>query len=109
MSNNKLVLYGLECGHAAPAPATLVSGLLTCAWCRTPKLISGVIEYEWAANCKDCTFKRWAGLSKHNAGIFANGHANRNSAHRVVVEYVKNPAAVTTSAKFNAWTGRKTG
>jgi hypothetical protein len=107
-ANSKTILYGLECSHAAPGPNTLVSGVLRCAWCMEQKVIVGIIEYEWHAVCQNCAFSRWAGLSKHNADIFAAGHSRKNAAHFVVREYARNPEAVKTARKFTEWTGRKT-
>lgn len=107
--NSKAVLYSLKCGHAAPGPITLVNGVLTCAWHQTPQAIVGVIEYEWRAKCNNCTFSRWAGLSKQNAAIFADGHVRHSPAHTAVVEYTKNPMAVETAAKFAKWQELKTG
>lgn len=101
--NSKEILYALQCGHAAPAADTLVSGALKCVWHGEPSNIVGVIEYEWRANCFNCTFVRWAGLSKQNAGIFAAGHSRRNTGHNVVVEYIKNPNATRTARKMQAW------
>jgi hypothetical protein len=107
--NSKAVLYSLECGHAAPGPTTLVNGKLRCAWHGDEYSIVGVIEYEWHADCRNCTFSRWAGLSKHNATIFASGHTRHSPAHTAVVEYARNPEAVRTAAKFAKWQGMKTG
>lgn len=101
--NSKEILYALDCGHAAPAADTLVSGELKCAWHGELSKIVGVVEYEWRANCFQCTFIRWAGLSKQNAGIFAAGHSRRNTGHSVVVEYIKNPNAERTAKKMRAW------
>jgi hypothetical protein len=78
-----------------------------CAWDRREFAIIGVIEYEWAADCQNCTFKRWAGLSKNNAGIFANGHVRHNPAHAVDIVYERNPTAKRTAEKFNAWKGHE--
>jgi hypothetical protein len=107
MSNSKPILYALECGHAAPGAPTLVSGVLDCVWCQAKCGIAGVIEYEWHAKCRSCIFSRWAGLSKHNATIFASGHSSRNPAHIVIVEYARNPEAVKTTDKFMRYMGRK--
>lgn len=106
--NSKAVLYSLKCGHAAPGPTTLVNGILLCAWHRDEQEITGVIEYEWHANCENCTFSRWAGLSRPNAELFAGGHVRHNPSHTAVVEYVRNPEAVNTSAKFAKWQEMKT-
>jgi len=103
MNISREVLYALECTHAAPAPATLVSGSLMCAWCREAKYIVGVIEYEWAAHCQNCAFKRWAGISKHNAEVFARGHCRHEPSHVVDIEYARNPTATRTAEKFKAW------
>jgi hypothetical protein len=103
MSESKEVLFGLECGHAAPGSNRTLNGMLTCAWCQIPQLITSVIVHEWRAKCLECTFARWTGLSKHNAEIFARGHASRNGTHKVMVEYTVNPAAQVTAAKFTAW------
>jgi len=105
--NSRLILYSLKCGHAAPAPATLVSGSLECAWCHKVSTISGVITWEWCAKCVDCSYIRWAGLSKYNTGIMANGHVRRYPSHTVMSEYRENPDAVATADKFEAWQGRK--
>jgi len=107
-NNSKQVLYSLECDHAAPGPATLVSGALKCAWCQTPKVIVGVIIYEWAAVCHDCTFKRYSGLSKQNAMLMSQGHSRNNPTHIVGPQYIKNPTAEETGAKFRDWQVRKT-
>lgn len=104
-----MIIYALECGHAAPSAATLVNGVLRCAWHEEPKQIIGVIEYEWRANCLTCRFARWAGLSKHNAEIFARGHVQNNPSHKVQTEYVQNPEAIKTAAKMASWNGRKYG
>jgi hypothetical protein len=101
-----LVIYSLECGHAASAPATLVNGKLPCMWHEGIEKITGVVVYEWRAKCDSCSYARWAGTAKHTAELFANGHSRRNSTHRVYAEYVKNPVAVKTLEKFNAWSGR---
>ena len=105
--NSKQILYALECGHAAPAADTLVSGALRCAWHGEPSNIIGVIEYEWRAKCFDCTFVRWAGLSKQNATLFASGHARKNTTHKGVVEYIKNPNATRTAQKMRNWKTRE--
>jgi hypothetical protein len=97
------IIYSLSCKHAAPGPATLVNGTLWCAWCDERNAITGVIIYEWKAYCRDCKFARWAGLSKHNAGIFATGHVRRNPGHTAGVEYTQNPEAVKTAGKIEAW------
>lgn len=106
MSISKPILYGLECGHGAPGAATLVSGLLYCAWCQDDEPIRSVIEYEWKAVCHMCPFARWAGLSKKNAAIFLDGHLSRNPAHEGHLEYSRNPEAVKTAAKMAAWKGK---
>lgn len=109
MNNNSPVLYTLECEHVAPGPPTLVNGMRHCAWCMTPKAITGIVEYEWRAKCQNCTFTRWAGLSKHNAGIFATGHVRHCPEHAVTVDYSRNPQAVRTAEKFAKWQDRKAG
>jgi recombinational DNA repair protein (RecF pathway) len=109
MSINKQVIYALECDHAAPGPATLVSGTLHCAWCQEQKLITGVSEYEWRAVCHHCTYRRWAGMSKHNAGVMLNGHIRRNTRHEGHVEYARNPTATETAQKMRAWKGKAAG
>lgn len=109
MSISNLVLYALECDHAAPGAATLVSGTLHCAWCQEHKTIVGVIEYEWKAKCHDCTYSRWAGLSKKNAAIFLDGHLSRNPAHKGHLEYARHPEATETARKMRAWKGKATG
>lgn len=101
------VLYALQCGHAAPGVTTLVSGTLQCAWHRTNEIIIDVIEYEWRAKCKSCTYTRWAGLSKHNATIFARGHVKRQRGHTTIVEYTRHPDAVKTREKLISYNGRK--
>jgi hypothetical protein len=98
-----MVIYSLECGHAAGAPATLVSGRLYCAHHETMVAINGVIIYEWRAKCDNCKFGRWAGTSKSNAELFANGHSRRYSSHYVYAEYTINPEARKTLQKFEAW------
>lgn len=104
--NSKTILYALECHHAAPGPDTLVSGGLRCAWHGDISPIIGVVEWEWRAKCLDCTFTRWAGLSKQNATIFARHHSEKTP-HRVMVEYYKNPNATRTAQKMQNWkTGR---
>lgn len=107
-TNNSQLLYALECGHAAPGPPTLVSGLLYCAWCVEQQIIVSVIEYEWRAKCQDCKFSRWAGLSKQNALVMAHGHFRKNPAHKVGPEYIKNPAATEAARKMVAWKGKET-
>ena len=97
------VLYGLLCGHGAPGVATLVNGQLYCAWCQDMQQIVKVIEYEWRAKCLDCKFSRWAGLSKHNAGIFVNGHISKEPSHKLQIEYVRNPTSVRTAERMAAW------
>jgi hypothetical protein len=108
MGNSSTILYALDCTHAAPGPSTLVSGILFCAWCRVEQNIIGVIEYEWRANCNDCPYMRYAGLSKHNAEIFARGHSRHAMQHVIVIEYARNPAATKTAEKMARWNGRKT-
>lgn len=110
MSNNsKEILYALECGHAAPGADTLVSGVLKCAWHGEAFKIVGVVEYEWRAHCFNCTYVRWAGLSKQNATIFAAGHSRKYQSppHSVVVEYIKNPNATRTAQKMRDWKTRE--
>jgi hypothetical protein len=109
MSISSQVLYGLECDHAAPGPATLVSGSLYCAWHQDERNIVSVIEYEWKAKCNNCTYSRWAGLSKKNAAIFLDGHLSRNPAHVGHLEYARNPVASETARKMQAWKGKATG
>jgi hypothetical protein len=108
MGNSSTILYALECTHAAPGPGTLVNGILFCAWCRIEQPIVGVIEYEWRANCRDCAYVRYAGLSKHNAGIFAQGHSPHAMQHVIHIEYARNPNATKTAEKMAKWNGRKT-
>ena len=108
-TNSRQVIYALECGHAAPGLPTLVNGKLRCAWHGDEQQIVGVIEYEWRAKCMSCTFARWAGLSQQNAGILASGHSRRSPEHNVIREYIRNPLAVETAAKFVAFQGRKAG
>lgn len=103
MGNSNMILYALECNHAAPGPDTLVSGVLKCAWHQDEQKIVGVIEYEWCAKCRSCTYIRWAGLSKPNAMIFAQGHSRRNPDHVVGPEYRKNPNAARTAKKMLDW------
>jgi hypothetical protein len=103
--NSNSILYGLICGHAAPGPETLVSGTLVCAWCATRQQIVSVIEYEWRARCRNCTFARWAGLSKHNANVFANGHVSKWPSHSVIPEYCRNPKAAKTAEKMRKFNG----
>lgn len=109
MSISSQVLYGLECDHAAPGPPTLVSGSRYCAWCQDDQIIVSVIEYEWKAKCHDCTYTRWAGLSKKNAAIFLDGHLSRNPRHKGHLEYARNPVASETARKMVAWKGKETG
>lgn len=101
--NSKAIIYALECGHAAPGPPTLVNGKLRCAWDGDEQRIVGIIEYEWHAKCNNCTFSRWAGLSKSNAALFANGHVRHNPTHTATVEYLKNPEVARTAEKFAKW------
>jgi len=103
MSNNNKILYALKCGHAAPGPDTLVNGTLVCAWHQEHMEITDVILHEWCGKCRSCTFVRWAGLSKHNADIFAAGHSRRNPSHTVGREYLVNPNAQRTAAKMKEW------
>jgi hypothetical protein len=109
MSNSSTVLYGLECGHAAPGPDTLVSGVLRCAWHRDDQKIVSVIVYEWCAKCrgsqsgKPCTFIRWSGLSVQNARLLAQAHSRNNPDHIVGPEYRKNPNAERTAGKMKDW------
>jgi hypothetical protein len=107
MANSSVILYALKCEHAAPGPDTLVSGSLYCAWCKIEQQIAGVIEYEWRANCNDCPYMRYAGLSKHNAALFAQGHSRHAMTHTIVLEYARNPAATKTAEKMQKWNGRK--
>lgn len=109
MGNSKVILYALKCDHAAPGPSTLVNGALYCAWCQEDKEITGVAEFEWLAKCHNCTYARWAGLSKRNAAIFLDGHLSRNPAHKGHMEYARNPEAHKTAEKMAAWNGRKAG
>jgi hypothetical protein len=100
-----MIIYTLECGHAASAPASLVSGKLFCMWHLDVQMINGVVVYEWRANCDSCRFARWAGTSKQTAELFANGHNRRNVGHHVYAEYTINPEAVKTLTKYKAWCG----
>lgn len=97
------VTYTLECGHAASAPATLVSGKLLCKWHDEFSLISGVQVWEWRANCGSCRFARWAGQSKQTAELFANSHNRKNPTHHVDAEYTINAEARNTLRKFKEW------
>jgi len=96
------ILYGLECQHAAPGKVNPFPPLLVCAWCQVPKQVTAIVVWEWAANCRNCTFKRFANLSRDNAGIMAAGHIRKpgNGSHSVVVEYVVNPAASEAAERF---------
>lgn len=99
------IIYSLDCDHAAPYASTFVSGKIYCIWCDEPRPITGVIEYEWKATCLSCIYSRWAGLSKHNAGIFLAGHLSRNPDHKGIREYARNPEATKTAAKIRAFNG----
>lgn len=99
------IIYQLECGNFAKGPETMVSGFLPCAVCVDNCLITGVAVMEWRAKCHDCKFSRWAGRSRYTAGIFANEHWRRNSAHVVTVEYAENPTAKATLEKMRAFHG----
>jgi hypothetical protein len=103
MGNNNKILYALECGHGAPGPDTLVNGSLICAWHGDAQKIESVIIHEWCGKCRTCTFIRWAGLSRHNADLFAAGHSRRNPTHIVGREYLANPNAVRTAQKMREW------
>lgn len=90
------VLFGLDCGHAAPAKVPLQLKELRCAWHQKESPIVSVIVYEWHAHCQRCTYGRWAGLSKHNAMLFLSSHLHKNTDHVGYVEYCENPNAVHT-------------
>lgn len=107
MNNNTQVLFALECGHAAPGPIVLSKPELFCAWHRDEQKVTGVTEFEWCAKCRICTFIRWAGLSKHNAEIFAQGHSRRNPDHVVGPEFRRNPNAKKAAERFSAIHGGK--
>jgi hypothetical protein len=94
------IIYSLDCGHAATAPASFVNGKLFCPWHLDMQMIIGVIEYEWHATCKSCNYGRWAGLDKRTAELFANGHSRRNNTHHLIVEYTVNQDAVKTREKM---------
>lgn len=107
MGNNSKILYALDCDHAAPGLDTLVNGILFCAWHQEMQKIVGVIIYEWAAKCRSCTHVKWAGLSKHNAMIFANRHSVKHPDHVVGPEYRINPNAARTAKKMLDWKVRQ--
>lgn len=100
------ILYRLQCGEAARATETLVSGKLYCGKHKEYEIIAGIVTNEWRAKCYTCRFSRWAGLSQDAAKTFANGHAFRNPRHSVQDEFAVNPAAERTAVKFDAYEGR---
>ena len=100
---NAQILYGLECGHAAPGKVMPFPEKLVCAWHHEPRKVTAIIVWEWCANCQTCTLKRFAHLSKHNAEVMAAGHVKRNAGHSVVIEYTVNPAASEAGERFLRW------
>jgi hypothetical protein len=97
------IIYILSCQHRVMGQAFYVSGKLYCGVCHDSNPIRGVEIMEWRANCRQCRFARWAGMSEKTAEIFANGHASRNPGHMVGVNREAHLAATKTKAKLDAW------
>jgi hypothetical protein len=97
------ILYKLACQHYALAPAFYVSGKLYCPLCREEQFIHDVEVMEWRANCRQCKYSRWAGMSEETAEVFANGHVSHNPGHAVSVGRVQHLAAIKTRKKMDAW------
>lgn len=97
------IIYILRCQHRVKAQAFYVSGLLHCPLCHEDYPISGVETKEWRANCRQCRYARWAGMSEVTAEIFANGHVSKNPGHMVGVNLEGHLAAIKTKAKMDAY------
>lgn len=100
---NVKIIYKLGCGQPVMAPAFIVGGKLECPLHNYMEEIRGIFTYEWRAKCSSCKFSRWAGLSRPNAEIFANGHMRRNHGHHIVTEWAEHPEASETLAKRRAY------
>jgi hypothetical protein len=97
------IIYILSCRDLVSGQAFYVSGKLHCPVCHDDMPIRDVQVIEWRANCRQCTFARWAGMSEQTAEVFANGHVSRNPGHMVSVEREAHLAATKTKAKLDAW------
>lgn len=103
MTNVPYIVYELECRHKVSGPASYVNGKLHCPWCHDENQIKDVVVNEWRANCQNCRYSRWAGMSEANAEVLANGHVRRNPKHGVKVELAANLQAKITKDKLDAW------
>lgn len=97
------IIYALSCQHKVSAPSSLVSGCLHCPICRDDFPIADIEVMEYRANCRNCRYARWAGMSEETGEVFANGHVRRNPGHMVSVNQEQNLEAVKTKAKFYEW------
>lgn len=97
------IIYKLSCHHKVSGPASYVNGKLHCPWCHDECQIVDVEIMEWRANCRNCRYARWAGMSEANAEVLANGHVRRNTGHTVSVAREPNLEAKKTKEKLDAW------
>jgi hypothetical protein len=95
------VMYILACQHVAMSAPNLVNFKMQvwCPQCSREVRVWRVHEYEWHARCLNCTFGRWSGLSEESANHMADVHG-RARTHKVVVEYVRNPAAIEEAVRL---------
>lgn len=103
MTRVPYIVYELECRHKVSGPASYVNGKLHCPWCHDSSQIKDVVVMEWRANCQNCIYSRWAGMSEANAEVLAMGHLRRNPGHTLSVEKAANLQAKITKAKLDAW------
>jgi hypothetical protein len=97
--NSVNITYRLSCGMYVMAPAFIVGGKLQCPIHDGFEEIADVLTDEWRAKCNTCSFARWAGQSRSNAEVFANGHRSRNRGHNVHTERTEHPEAKRTLQK----------
>lgn len=88
-----VVLFILECEHIMPGYET-TSGAEVCKICNRARKVEDVHVYEWRANCRNCNYARWTGLSQKTAERMADNHARNSNHPKIRVEYAQNPLAI---------------
>lgn len=93
------ILLILDCDHVIPGKTYVTNLTELCPVDQTVQKIKAVHEFEWKAECTQCKWARWCGLSQQSAIHMANIHAVRRN-HPARVAYRKNPVAAQESHRL---------
>lgn len=95
---NNPVLYILSCQHVMPGTEQAI--MVHCHQCNKIQPVKDVHVYENKAQCADCTFARFTGLSRGLAELMANQHVAARPGHQAGITYLPRPASVSRRNKL---------